>query len=142
MNSTHSDYVTNFKYRWHVQHMQTLNCQGSDNNVFFNDSITDNMHSLAPIKWDEYYCTSKSKHSSLLVSFLSILLRLCHFFGHDNTCYLLQCGIFLFCFVFVFSASGVFCQICPIRYHVIVCIFFPINILWFKNMTQKQNTKF
>lgn len=50
LNSTHSDYVTNFKYRWHVQHMQTLNCQGSDNNVFFNDSITDNMHSLAPIK--------------------------------------------------------------------------------------------
>lgn len=50
LNSTHSDYVTNFKYRWHVEHMQTLNCQGSDNNVFFNDSITDNMHSLAPIK--------------------------------------------------------------------------------------------
>lgn len=83
-------------------YMQTLNCQGSDNNVFFNDSITDNMHSLAPIKWDEYYCTSKSKHSSLLVSFLSILLRLCHFFGHDNTCYLLQCLIFLFCFCFCF----------------------------------------
>lgn len=70
LNSTHSDYVTNFKYYWHIQHMQTLKCQGSDNNVFFffNDSITDNMHSLAPMKW-WILLTSKSKHSSLLVSF-------------------------------------------------------------------------